>query len=257
MKSNPGLRAWLQTVGWIAWALGGGAASGAVVYEVPENTGNFVGARDVNIMADDVHFGTASIVKLVRIRLAIRGTQTCKLWLFAALSEPPIHVAEFTNVPATNGTNVATYDVPMHVQVPKDVYVGFSAQGDGWTNGADYWSQGTAVFAGGAGTSGDFYYGPVTGEQLTATFNVGAATYGCLQILSEPVRIEGASAETGQVRLAIAELPIHGTNVVERAGALAPPDWTELETLPAGASSHVWTATNPAAPAAFYRIQTR
>ena len=254
MKPNPGLRAWLQTVGWLVWALGGGAASGAVIYEVPENTGNFVGARDVNIMADDVHFATASIVKLVRIRLAIRGTQTCKLWLFDALNSPPIHVAEFPNVPATNGTNVSTYDVPMHVQVPKDVYVGFSAQGDGWTNGADFWSQGNAVTTGVAGTSGEFYYGPVIGEQLTTTFN-GTAPYGCLQILSEPVRIEAASAETGQVQLAIAELPIHGTNVVESAAA-GVTAWVERATLPAGAASHVWK-TNAAAPAAFYRVKTR
>ncbi|MGD9611511.1 MAG: hypothetical protein AB7V22_01260 [Kiritimatiellia bacterium] len=256
MKPNLGLRAWMQTVGWIACALGGGAASGATIYEVPENDVQFVGARDVNIMADDVHFGTASIVKLVRIRLAIRGSQTCKLWLFDALDEPPIHVAEFMNVPATNATHVSTYDVPMHVQVPRDVFVGFSAQGDGWTNGADFWSQGGAVSAGGAGTPGDFYYGPVTGEQLTATFNVGAATYGCLQIQSEPVRIEGATAETGQVRLAIAELPIHGTNVVEGAAAAAQPAWTELETLPPGASNHAWTA-DVAETAAFYRVRTR
>ena len=70
MKPNFGLRAWLQTVGWIAWALGGGGAAGATIYEVPENVDKFVGARDENIMADDVHFGTASIVKRVRIRLA-------------------------------------------------------------------------------------------------------------------------------------------------------------------------------------------
>lgn len=256
MKPNPGLRAWLQTVGWLVWALGGGAASGAVIYEVPENTGNFVGARDVNIMADDVHFATASIVKLVRIRLAIRGTQTCKLWLFDALNSPPIHVAEFPNVPATNGTNVSTYDVPMHVQVPKDVYVGFSAQGDGWTNGADFWSQGDVVYAGVAGTLGDHYYGPVTGGQLVATFNVGAATFGCLQILSEPVRIESVAAETGQVRLALAELPVYATNAVETASPAAATAWTELETLPAGVSNHVWT-TNAADAAAFYRVTTR
>ena len=108
MKPNPGLRAWLQTVGWIAWALGGGGAAGATIYEVPENYDKFVGARDENIMADDVHFETAAILKQVRIRLAIRGSQTCKIWLFDALSSPPLHVAEFTNVPATNATDVST-----------------------------------------------------------------------------------------------------------------------------------------------------
>lgn len=256
MKPNPGLRAWLQTVGWIAWALGGGGAAGATIYEVPENYDKFVGARDENIMADDVHFETAAILKQVRIRLAIRGSQTCKIWLFDALSSPPLHVAEFTNVPATNATDVSTYDVPLHVQVPKDLYVGFSAQGDGWTNGADFWSQGDVVYAGVAGTLGDHYYGPVTGGQLVATFNVGAATFGCLQILSEPVRIESVAAETGQVRLALAELPVYATNAVETASPAAATAWTELETLPAGVSNHVWT-TNAADAAAFYRVTTR
>ena len=256
MKPNPGLRAWWQIAGWIAWVLGAGATTAATIYEVPENVDKFVGARDENIMADDVHFETASIVKRVRIRLAIRGSQTCKIWLFDALSSPPLHVAEFTNVPAPSATNVATYDVPMHVQVPKDVYVGFSAQGDGWTNGADFWSQGDVVRAGGAGTPGDHYYGPVTGEQLTASFNVGSASYGCLQILSEPVRIESATAETGQVRLVLAELPIHGSNAVETTMSAADTNWVELDALPAGVSNHVWT-TNAAAAAGFFRIQTR
>ena len=257
MKPNPGLRAWWQIAGWIAWVLGAGATTAATIYEVPENVDKFVGARDENIMADDVHFETASIVKRVRIRLAIRGSQTCKIWLFDALSSPPLHVAEFTNVPAPGATNVATYDVPMHVQVPKDVYVGFSAQGDGWTNGADYWSLGDAVNAGVAGTPGGYYYGTVVGEQLTNTFNIVYATYGCMQIQSEPVRIDAAGVATGFVNLAISELPIHATNAVERIASLGATNWTEVEELPQGASNHIWSVPVGTATAAFYRVTSR
>jgi len=256
MHSASSMHARRRTVGLAVWILTA-AAAGAAIYEVPENNDNFVGARDANILADDVHFETASIVKLVRIRLAIRGTQTCKLWLFDALNSPALHVATFTNVPATDGTDVSTYDFPMHLQVPKDIYVGFSAQGDGWTNGADYWSLGDAVNAGVAGTPGGYYYGTVVGEQLTDIFNIVYATYGCMQILSEPVRIDAAGVATGFVNLAIAELPIHATNAVERIASLGATNWTEVEKLPQGASNHLWSVPAGTATAAFYRVTSR
>lgn len=239
-------------------ALGSRCAAGEqVIYQVPENGDKIVGARDENIMADDVHFGTASIVNLVRIRLAIRGTQTCKLWLFEALNSPPLHVAEFTNVPAANERDMSTYDVPMSVQVPKDVFVGFSAQGDGWTNKADFWSQGDVVHIGVAGTPGIHYYGPVTGEQLTAGFNIGSPTYGCLQILSEPVRFDGIEVATDHVGLAISSLPVHATNCLEQIDSLGGTNWAEVETLPRGVSNCAWTATNFAPAGAFYRVKSR
>ena len=217
-----------------------------------------VGAWDVNILADDVHFETAAIISKIRIRLAIKGTQTCTLWVFDALHSAPIHTVTFTNGIATNQHDVSTYDFPMHLQVPRDVYVGFSAQGDGWTNTlSDYWSRGSVVNQGVAGTAGQYYYGPVAGGQLTASYNSGDSSFGCMQILAEPARIDGMEVATGHVHLAISELPIYATNAVERVESAGETNWAEAETLPLGASNHAWVATNGPATCSFFRIKTR
>ena len=233
-------------------------SSRASIYEVPEDKGIVMGAFDVNILADDVHFETAAIINKIRMRLAIKGTQTCTLWVFDALNSPPIHAVAFTNAPATNQFDVSTYDFPMHLQVPRDVYVGFSAQGDGWTNTlSDYWSRGSVVNQGVAGTAGQYYYGPVAGGQLTASYNSGDSSFGCMQILAEPARIDGMEVATGHVHLAISELPIYATNAVERVESAGETNWAEAETLPLGASNHAWVATNGPATCSFFRIKTR
>ena len=253
ISRNRGL-AVLLAAGWLA---GSGAARAAVVYQVQEMPGEVVGAWDVNILADDVHFAAPTILSQVRIRLAIAGAQECKLWLFDGLNRPPLHVATFTNVPAASPYDVSTYDFDMDVQVPRDLYVGFSAQGDGWTNTwSDYWSRGTNRVVGAAGTPGQYYYGPVSGGQLTTAYAAGDVSFGCLQIHAVPARIDAVAVATGQVQLAVTALPIRGTNAVETAAAASSTDWIELETLPAGVSNHVWT-TNAAAAAAFFRIKTR
>ncbi|MGD9782045.1 MAG: hypothetical protein AB7V14_07820 [Kiritimatiellia bacterium] len=234
------------------------APSRASIYEVPEMPGEVVGAWDANILADDVHFETAAIVGTIRQRLAIKGNQTCTLWVFDALNRPPIHTVSFTNVPAADPFDVSTYDFPMHLQVPRDVYVGFSAQGDGWTNTfSDYWSWGTNVVRGIVGTAGQYYYGTVAGGQLATSYNAGNDSYGCMQILAAPARIDGMAVATGHVHLAISELPIYATNAVERVESAGETNWAEAETLPLGASNHVWVATNGPATSAFYRVRSR
>lgn len=240
-----------------AWPIAGfEAARAAVVYQVQEIPGQVVGAWDVNILADDVHFAAPTLLSQVRLRLAIAGAQECKLWLFDGLNRPPLFVATFTNVPAANQFDVSTYDVDVDVQVPRDLYVGFSAQGGGWTNTlSDYWSRGTNLVVGVAGTPGQYYYGPVSGGQLTTAYAADGVSFGCLQIHAVPARIDGVTMAADQVQLGISALPIHGTNVLESADA-AGGAWTEAAPLPAGVSNHVWT-TNAAAPAAFYRVKTR
>jgi hypothetical protein len=234
------------------------SAPAAPIYEVAEEPLKVVGAWDVNILADDVHFETPAVIRQVRMRLAIKGSQACQLWIFAALDSPPIYTAAFTNVPATNGYNVATYDFDMQLQVPRDIYVGFSAQGDGWTaNASDYWTRGFSVNRGVAGTPGVYYYGLVTGGQLTASYSAGDSLHGCLQILSEPVQIGAMEVASGQVSLAISALPIYATNVVERIESAGNTNWIEAETLPLGASNHVWTSTNSSATRFFYRVKSR
>lgn len=229
------------------------------IYEVPENPNQVVGAWDVNILADDVHFKAPAIIRKIRMRLAIAGLQTCKIWVFAATNSAPIHTASFTNVPATNEFDVSTYDFDMELLVPKDIYVGFSAQGNGWggTTNIDYWSRGTLVHEGVTGTAGQYYYGPVAGEKLTAIFNPADGSFGCLQILSEPVRIDTVSVKTGHVHLAISSLPLQITSRVERCEIAGGTNWQEAATLPLGASNQVWSASNSAATSFFYRVKSR
>lgn len=231
---------------------------GGVIYEASENPSNVVGAFDVNILADDVHFETASILSKIRVRLAIAGAQTCKLWIFDATNSLPLQVVPFTNVPAGTTYDVSTYDFDLQLQVPKDIYVGFSAQGDGWAATlSDYWSRGTHVYAGVPGSAGQYFYGPVAGEKLTASYNSGDSSYGTLQIVSEPARITGVAVASGQVNLAVAALPIHATNAVERSDVVGDTNWQEQGTLPLGLAATTWSGSNGAPTSAFYRIRSR
>lgn len=249
-----------RSIGLLALAYFAGvcAVSGASIYEVPEDKAQMLGAWDVNIFADDVHFKTAAILRQVRLRLAIAGEQTCRLWIFDALDRDPLYEQTFTNVAATNPFGVATYDFDLHLQVPKDVYVGFSAQGDGWTNTlSDYWSRGLVVTQGVAGTAGQYYYGTVAGGRLTASYSSGDGSYGCMQILAEPAQIDGVEFAAGQVALAISELPIHASNAVERVEAAGDTNWVEVGLLPPGASNHVWSSAGAGVTGSFYRVKTR
>ena len=245
---------------FVAWLLLAGARSvpAAAIYEVPEKAGVVVGAWDANILADDVHFKTASVICQIRMRLAIRNSQTCTLWIFDGLNRAPLRTVSFTNSPATNQFDVSTVDFDLNLQVPKDIYVGFSAQGDGWgDNDSDYWSWGITATQGVAGTAAEFYYGPVAGGQITTAYNAGGGALGCLQILSAPVRIETAGAATGHVNLAIASLPIHATNSVERSATADGTLWQDRGMLPPGAASAIWSESNSFSTSAFYRIKTR
>jgi len=231
---------------------------GGSIYEVPELEGEVVGAWDVNIMADDVHFETAAVIRQVRLRLAVAGSQTCRLWIFDALNQPPLHTAVFSNVPALDQYDVTTYDIDLDLQVPRDIYVGFSAVGDGWnTTDSDYWSRGNVANRGVPGTAGEYYYGAVAGGQLTTAYSSGDSSYGCMQILAEPAAIDAVHLTTGQVELAVSNLPMHGTNSVESSPVPGGTNWVAVETLPAGASNHVWTAPDGGAEQRFYRVTTR
>lgn len=231
---------------------------GAVIYGVPEKAGEVVGAWDVNILADDVHFETASIIREIHIRLAIAGEQTCKLWVFDGMNRPPLHVIPFTNAAALNPYDVSTYVFEMHLQVPKDIHVGFSAQGDGWTNTlSDYWSWGPEVLKGVEGTLGTYAFGPVSGGQLTTMYVSGTPSFGCLQVLSEPVSIDRLELADGQARLTLSSLPIHAANVLERSETPEADRWEEALPIPPGMSNHVGSVDAGEASRSFFRIRSR
>ena len=233
-------------------------AHGASVYEVPETRGEVVGAWDGNIFADDVGFEVPSLVRMVRLRLAIAGVQTCRLWIFEELDAPPVYVATFTNAPATNQYDVATYDFAMRLHVPRRIYVGFSAQGGGWgANGVDYWSRGFAVNRGVAQTPGTYYYGTVAGGRLTETYAPGDGSFGCMQILAEPARIAEAGVDgDGLFRLRAESLPIRADNRVVRGARVGDAAWEECGVLPEGEEDAEWSGPS-AEGAGFYRIESR
>ncbi len=242
--------------GWLAATTA--VSYGTVIYGVPEASGNAVGGWDVNIMADDIHFATAAIISKISMRFAIRGTQTCKLWIFDGFDKAPLHTVAFTNIPVVSADDVSTYDFDMELLVPKDIYVGFSAQGDGWggATNIDYWALGSGVPVGVEGTPGQYYYGSVAGGKLTAVFApAGNMYFGCLEVLSEPLaHIDAVAVVTGHVQLAIAALPVSITSIVERSDSVDGTNWQSVATLPLGASNQTWSTSNPVATSFYYRV---
>ena len=245
---------WLGLAAGLVHA-GGAWGAEAVIYQVPGEKGEVVGAWDVNLLADDVHFASASILREIRMPLAIAGVQTCRLWIFDALNAEAIYTAAFTNILATNQYDVHTHVFPMQLQVPKDIYVGFSAQGGGWgANAADYWNHGKTKEQGGAGTAGEYYYGPVAGGRLTTVYQVVGAFYGGLEVVAEPVQITRMEVEGNQVDLDLAMLPVLAMNILERSDLQG--GWEGVEILPLGASNYAWSATNATAGTGFYRVRS-
>lgn len=236
------------------------AAVGAAdaVYHIVDHDGEFVGAWDVNMLADDVHFEVPSIIREIRMPMAIAGLQTCTLWIFDNTNSPPLYTAAFSNQLATTNSDSTVYVFEMNLQVPKDIYLGFSAQGDGWgLTESDYWGRGYIVRQGIPGTAGEYYYGPVSGGQLTTSYASGDASFGALEILSQPVQITSLESVTGQVRMAVSSLPIYASNVVERSESVGGTNWLVRGALPVGEAAASWSESGPESSAQFYRVKSR
>ena len=94
-----------------------GLSASEALYEVPGDPDEVVGAWDVNIMADDVHFQTPSIIREIRMPMSIAGVQTCQLWIFDSMNSAPIHTQAFDNVISVDEFDLHTYVFDMQVQV--------------------------------------------------------------------------------------------------------------------------------------------
>jgi hypothetical protein len=256
-----GMSRWLSLSVVLLLGLCPGLSASDALYEVPGDPDEVVGAWDVNIMADDVHFQTASIIREIRMPMSIAGIQTCTLWIFDALNSAPLHTQVFENVAAMSEFSLHTYVFNMQVQVPKDIYIGFSAQGGGWgATASDFWSWGTQVLGGVTGTAGVYYYGPVAGEQLTTSYlpvPPAHISFGSLEIQSDPVQASALTVSTGRVSLTFASLPIYASNVVERSESLSGTNWQARGSLPAGASTAVWSENGSMSSMQFYRVKSR
>ncbi|MDP6524964.1 MAG: hypothetical protein QGI24_06840 [Kiritimatiellia bacterium] len=154
-------------------------AMGVTVYETVSPSGNKSGAWDVNILADDVHFRCGGIITNVVMSLAIRGTNSCRVWIFDGFLRDAIYSAPFTHVPSSSSLDFQEYSFPMRVSVPKDIYIGFSAEGDGWggSNLTDHAENDSTVASGIATNAGIYWWGAVAGGQLNQGANFGSGDY--------------------------------------------------------------------------------
>jgi len=176
-------------------------AEAETVYLTDDQGSADLGVRDENILADDIHLEHASIVTNLLIPLAISGTQSCGLWIFESLNSPPVHYQAFTNIASSSRFNPQVHAFSLHVPVPKDFFIGISAQGGGWdANGIDAIRCGSDIITGIASNSALYYFGSVSGGQLTSEFsNSEAPGYFTVQVKEAPLMITGLHIDNAGV----------------------------------------------------------
>lgn len=236
-----------------------GPAQGETVYETEGFSGYAIGAFDENIMADDVHIDAAATVTNIQLALAISGEQNCRVWLFDDVKSEALWSQPFTNVSAAHKADVTVYSFDLYVRVPRDFYVGFSAQGDGFNEFNTDWAQtATDVVVGTASNYNIFFYGAVAGGQLTTPFappeNCG---YLDIRVQAGPAApvITSVACSNDTARLTIENLLPGKTNEVQRSAGAPFNDWTRAGRFVAGAMQTNWSgALTGEWDRTFYRV---
>lgn len=214
------------------------------VYLTGDSVTDSIGAMDANIMADDVHIAHSAIITNITMLMAIASGQNCGLWIFDSLNSPALYFWPFTNTSSASSGDMKVYSFRVNATVPKDFYVGFSAEGDGWgTYSSDYVRCGYNVITGVASNSGKYYYGPVSGGQLVSEYTPGYSTFFTIQIKEAPLRISALQAIDGGIRISVTNFLPTTTNHLELNDGAA---WVPVTRFIAGASGTNWTgaATN-------------
>ena len=143
----------------------------AQLYGISGASGFDLGAFDTNVMADDVQLRAPARLSRIELPLCIASNQNCTLWIFTELNATPLLSIPFVNTPSSYRGQFVTHEFLLKSDVPREFYIGFSAQGEGWTDdNSDFVATGPALTAGVAGTFNEFYYGAVSGGQLTSSF---------------------------------------------------------------------------------------
>ena len=168
-------------------------AAAETVYLTDDLGSADLGVRDENILADDIHLEHDAIITNILVPLAIEGTQSCGLWIFDSLNAPPVHYQAFTNIASSSRFNPQVHAFSLHVPVPKDFFIGISAQGGGWdANGTDAIRCGSDIITGIASNSEYYYFGPVAGGELTTEYpTAGGPGYFTVQVKEAPLMISG------------------------------------------------------------------
>jgi hypothetical protein len=236
-----------------------GLSSAETLYDVDWPSGQAIGAFDANILADDAHLPRPAVVTHIDVALCIKGQQDCSLWLFGGLQQDALRVIPFTNQAAASQSDFFYYSFDMEQEVPKDFYIGFSAQGDGWgVNLSDSAFGGGDVMTGIASNENVFYYGSVAGGRLTKSYqpavNAGFFTMTVSGRLLVP-SVGGVSVAMDGVQLLVTNLCSWETNVVQRSGTPGSNGWDSVASFVCAGGATNWTGTLPAGTnRAFYRV---
>ena len=225
-------------------------------YETVDATDLMAGGWDINIFADDVHFHHGGIITNIEMHLAIRGNQQCKLWIFDDLGKDPIYTTAFTNIPS-GWAQFKTYQFPLHLDVPKDIYVGFSAQGDGW-NGerVDFSDNATNVTSGLITTPGSYWWGSISGGQLVDGGVYTSYDHFRMKVDMIPPMITDYSFAADSYTIGVSNLSTFAAHSIERSQNLASNTWNKTVTIYPGPSSATCSGSRTDySGSAFYRIR--
>ncbi|HNR94731.1 MAG TPA: hypothetical protein PKM67_10255 [Kiritimatiellia bacterium] len=228
-------------------------AAAETVY-LTDNSSSFdLGVFDVNILADDIHLEHASIITNISTLMAIAGVQECGLWVFDSLNAAPLLYHSFTNITSLTDADMRLYSFSMNLPVPKDFFVGFSAQGDGWNaNNSDIIKGATNVLLGVSSNSRTYYYGAVAGGQLTTEYPVANPAFFTIQIKEAPLRISAIHPGNEGIELSVTNFYPDSTNRLERSTDGG--NWESVTNFIAGPTGAGWIDTN-AAGHTLYRLR--
>jgi hypothetical protein len=214
------------------------------------------GGWDVNIFADDVHFHHGGIITNIEMHLAIRGNQQCTLWIFEDLGQEPLYTTAFTNIPS-DWAKFKTYQFPLYLDVPKDLYIGFSAQGNGWNQElTDFSDNATNNSSGIAFTPGSYWWGPVSGRQLIDGGVYQSFDHFRLKIDMLQPDISDFSVSSTTCTFDLNNLSAFATHSVERTSSLSSNTWNKTVMIFPGPTSVKWSETREGPEEhTFYRIR--
>lgn len=218
-------------------------AAAETVYLTDNRSSYDLGVYDVNILADDIHLEHASIITNIATLLAVAGVQECGLWIFDSLNSPPLLHVPFTNVTSLTDADLRPYSFSMNLPVPKDIFVGFSAQGDGWNaNNSDVIKGATNVMIGISSNSRTYYFGSVAGGQLTTEYPVDNPAFFTIQIKEAPLRISAIDTVNEGIELSVTNLYPGTTNRLEHSTDGG--RWESVTNFIAGPPGASWIDTN-------------
>lgn len=202
-------------------------AKGVTVYETVNSLSEYGGAWDANIFADDVHFHHGGIITNVMMKLAIKGNQqNCRFWIFDRLGSDAIYSVPFSNAPSSNQTDFLEYNFPMQLSVPKDIYIGFSAEGDGWdAELMDCAELAPTVSNGVANGEGFYWWGTAEEGQLIQGANFNSGDYFRLKVDMLQPAITTFAVRNNDAVLQITNISGYATYLIERSFNLNSNQW--------------------------------